>query len=278
MNPLLKINKKLNSIATKYKKLISCIKSYMDIYFPNKYNFTYKTQKYTFNMIFASIIDFIKSGSSYHNYVGIVNSKTLNFHVNFFARNFDSIYTYIYNKYQHNIHTIKHLSIDTSFIGNKYGSQFLGRNKYFKNKRGYKLSLLIDNKGIANSILIRPGNLNDKNIGIEHLNKINFISKLNRNAYMLADKGYDSNDFKTKCKMINCQPLIAQNKRNIKDTNKFVSINKSLLKIYKKRILVENIFARIKKYNRINYICDSYFTYVFYVYLALCITTIYKYL
>ena len=44
----------------------------------NKYIFTYKTQKYTFNIIFASIIDFMKSGSSYHNYVGIVNSKTSN--------------------------------------------------------------------------------------------------------------------------------------------------------------------------------------------------------
>ena len=51
-------------------------------------------------------------------------------------------YTYL----QKNKNSLKIVSVDTSFIYNKYGTDMIKRNKYAKNKNCSKLFLMTNNK------------------------------------------------------------------------------------------------------------------------------------
>jgi len=50
---------------------------------------------------------------------------------------------------------------------------------------------------------------------------------------------------------MNYDPLIAQNKRAIKDPNKIIVFNDTYNKLYKKRLVVERTFNRIKNDRKI---------------------------
>ena len=69
---------------------------------------------------------------------------------------------------------------------------------------------------------------------------------------MLADKGYDSSNLRSKLIEQKYEPIIAYNKCNTKDINKIKQLTISEKIIYKKRIKVENMFAKIKAYRRLN--------------------------
>jgi hypothetical protein len=55
----------------------------------------------------------------------------------------------------------KYLMTDISFIYNLNGKERIGRNKFYKNKKCTKLSLIIDNNNVPLSIIIKAGNIND---------------------------------------------------------------------------------------------------------------------
>ena len=59
------------------------------------------------------------------------------------------------------------LSTDTTFIANKY-CVGLPRNKFYKSKKGIKVSAIVDLRGVGISLMITEGNLNDCKIGYEH--------------------------------------------------------------------------------------------------------------
>ena len=87
--------------------------------------------------------------------------------------------------------------------------------------------------------------------------------------YFLADKGYDSKKIKHVLVNNGYIPLIAQNRRNIKDTSKLIKFNtKDELK-YKKRIIVENYYAWIKMYPKLSQLYEKNISsYTSLVYLA----------
>jgi len=89
---------------------------------------------------------------------------------------------------------------------------------------------------------------------------------------MLADKMYDTNEFRNSCTKANYKPIIDYNKRRTKDVKKIKRLTKKERKIYNKRIKVENRFCIFKKYRRIRIIYDSYLsTYSSFLYLAECL-------
>lgn len=259
------------------KKFIKTIYNYTINKFPQKYTFKTKNQKYDLNLIINEIIYFLQSGITYRHYRGELNCKTLNKHVLFFAEKeiFKNVYEQLYKKYlkKKKYTKLKYQSIDTSFIMNKNGKQKLGRNKYFKNKRCYKLSFIVDSLGMPNSIHIDAGNINDAKIGLINFNKLFTCIKqidIYKKAYMFADKMYDSKEFRKKCKQNNYKPIIDYNKRNTKNKKLIKKLSKTEKKIYKKRIKVENTFSLIKKYRRLDKILDSYLsTYKSFIYLGL---------
>ena len=272
------LSKQALNIFTEYETLIMIVYDYVLYHFPKKYAFNTKKQKYNAILIITELIYLNKTGISYENYRGPVNAKTLNKHSLFFAEYtiFKNVYALMhveYSKYN-SFSKFKYQSTDTSYIMNINGKEGLGRNTHFKNKNCYKISMIVDSNRIPHSTIITAGNHNDAKIGLTNIDTINeYINIKNgiHKPYLLADKMYDTNDFRNECIEVGYKPIIDYNKRNTKNKKLIKKLTKKQRKTYKKRIKVENTFCIIKKYKRIRFIYDSYLsTYTSFLYLAEC--------
>lgn len=234
------------------------------------YNFKYHTQKYTLDEILKEIIYILKTGISYRNLRSHINHNTI--YYNYCKLNKHKIFELgfkdLMKKYLKRTKnkTLKILSTDTSFIGNKNGKDNIGYNKYYSKKNGNKLSLIVDNKGFPLDVKIYNGKMNDSKIFMKQINKFN-IKNNHKIKYFLCDKGYDSKEIHNTLEGLNYIPLILQNKRGIKDKNKLRKFNSNEGKIYANRMKVENSFCKLKQLRRLNlrYDCkvENYMGYVF---------------
>ena len=158
----------------------------------------------------------------------------------------------------------KYQSIDSSFIYNNQCREKLNRNTYYKGKKGIKISTIVDSNGIPLSILLLNGNESDivtlirtyQNIQIQ-TNSSKYTDHNRYKQYILADKWYYLKNNIDYIDSIGCIPIIAVNNRNTKDMNKIKCMSVEHKKIYKKRIIVENFFMKIKKYPKINIIYEK---------------------
>jgi transposase len=231
--------------------------------FPNKYNFSNKRQKYNINQIIDGICEVMETGISWDKYEGVVNKKTLFCHFRFLSKN--NIFSLTYKRLADDYFTKSHMdsfkyqSVDSSFIPNKGGVEGKGRNKHYNNKKGTKLSIITQNDGMPISIMTESGNKSD--IEIAHKNLDNMIINPNPNKYknnnrykqyFLADKGYDSSALRNKLKHLGYTSIIDHNKRNIKDPKKIKKLTKKEKVIYRKRIIVENTFCKLKNIKKFN--------------------------
>lgn len=246
--------------------------------FKAKYDFTYHNQIYTLEEILDGIIYILETGIPYNKYMGKISGKTLNKHLLFLRDNniFKLAYQQLLNKYYLSQCTckLKFQLLDTSHINNEYCTDNLGRNPYYKNKKGFKISLLTDKDGITFSPLIKPSNISDSKIVEEHFNNLlinpNTFKYKNHNRYkqyLLADKGYDSKEIRNLLENKGYIPIIPYNKRNTKDKKKIKHLTVKEKKIYKKRIKIENLNSWIKKNRRLSNIydksCQTYTSYLF---------------
>ena len=78
-------------------------------------------------------------------------------------------------------------------------------------------------------------------------------------SYLMTDSGYCSKKIRTELFYDGYVPLIKKNFRNTKNFDLFNDdmINKHNEK-YKKRIIVENFFAKVKKFTKINLLFENY--------------------
>jgi hypothetical protein len=87
---------------------------------------------------------------------------------------FDKIYKCILKKYmdEHNEH-MNHFAIDSQFIRNRFmTAKKVGRNKFYKNKNGLKLSVIVNDIGIPLSIALNNGKTYDSKILIDTCQKM----------------------------------------------------------------------------------------------------------
>lgn len=113
-------------------------------------------------------------------------------------------------------------SIDSSFIPNENvnkTSNFIGINSHYHNKFGCKITVIANDSGFPLIVRIDSGNVNDAKIGTIFINSITDIEMDLLGNIMLADSGYDSNDFKNELNDKNCSYIIPKNKRNSLDQN-----------------------------------------------------------
>ena len=184
-------------------------------------------------------------------------------------------YNKIVDEYMKNIYKDGIVYTDTTVIANKYGNENVGRNKYYKNKKITKLSLVTDNNNVIINVKSFSGNINDAKIAIDHigsLTKYDSIVKYSKKIKTLvADPGYDTSKLTTLMKKYGKTCIIEKNKRNTKDENKLeaLKMTKSEMKIYKNRHKIENVNANLKQFKRINVRYDRLNdTYIGFVYLA----------
>lgn len=207
---------------------------------------------------FEAYLHFLENSIYYSRFSFTINGKTikgkyLNEKVTKWTnRNiFNMIYKKISETYIDRSHTAKKIvSIDSQFIRNRLmstKSKIIGRNKYYKNKRGTKLTAIVDEKGLPLTISVDNGCKHDSTLLIKECNKLieNGENKRFDKMYLLADSGYDSYSNKQFLIDNGIEPIIKWNRKNTKNKqiikqNKFT---KKQCKMYKERIIVENFFS-----------------------------------
>ena len=144
---------------------------------------------------------------------------------------------------------IKTLFIDSSMIKNINGKDNTGRNHYDRNRKGNKITVLVNSIGIPISIVLSPANIHDAKLTETAIN--NSVIKIVKTK-IISDKGYINQKVKNKLRRTANIGLIYPYRKNqeIKNT----SFEKNLLR---KRHIVENFFSWLKKYRRIQQRYDS---------------------
>lgn len=104
--------------------------------------------------------------------------------------------------------------------------------------RNSKLHALVDLRGRALKLIVTPGNFNDIRVAPQ------LVAELNE-AIVVADKGYDSDAFRSLIEHSNNRSCIPKRK-GAKSSAPCNPVH------YKKRARVENFFARIKRFRRIS--------------------------
>jgi len=114
----------------------------------------------------------------------------------------------------------------------------------------------VDAKGVPLVVDISEGNRHDCKLFERAQNKLeeSEIIKVKQNKrYFLGDKGYDSEKIREVMKKMGYETIIAKRKRKAND----VSLNKKEVKIYRKRIIVENSFSWLKRYAKVDRIYEK---------------------
>jgi len=273
-------NRKINKITKEIEaKFIEFYVNYINDNYPNLLTYN-NLRKFILKEILEDIIYFLKSGVSYKNFRGKLSKSTLHYYISLFTKKniFISNYWCLHKEYSKNnfYDKIKYLSTDTTFIINKSSSlKNVKRNPYMKNKNCIKISYLADKEGIPLDIMIKTGNLNDSPMLREHLTnlKIDIKTKELKNnnrykQYFLADGIYNSTKNINFLKEKGFIPILSPNKRNSHTEPVQLTNNEKI--IYKKRIIVENAFAKLKQYKRINNLYEKRISvYTSLVYLSL---------
>ena len=169
------VNSIYNYIKINHKKLFE------------SYSFKYHTQKYKLTDILEAILFFIKISSSWKNFI----YKNINYNTiykNFIKLNRYNIFELSYldniKKYlkKSKNKKLKYVYTDTTTVYNKLNKDKAKRNKYFKNKKVIKISLITDSNGIVINSLIECGNYHNSMI---YQNQIKSLNEEEKN-YLLT--------------------------------------------------------------------------------------------
>ena len=148
---------------------------------------------------------------------------------------------------------------DTTLIANKGGIDKKSYNPQLLKHKSSKISVITDAKGKPLDLKMYSSNIHDSKILNLQLDNSNFYNDYNN--IMLGDPGYDSNIIREKLKKIKFGKLITpKNIRNCKNPEKLKTFKLSDKDkcFLKKRIKVENFFAQLKTFKRINIRYDKY--------------------
>jgi hypothetical protein len=135
-----------------YKKLYKNNGSLIELMVKIINNLDPKNQKYSHNKKYSitdyveGIIEVLSNNVSWRKYNGKINGRVLNNKHNYYTKIgvYEKLYKINIDSYlKQNKKSIKVLSIDSTFIPNKNGIEKLGRNIYYKNKRGRKITVAV---------------------------------------------------------------------------------------------------------------------------------------
>lgn len=137
---------------------------------------------------------------------------------------------------------LKDLFIDSTMIKNIQGTEFLGKNHYDRKRNGNKISIVVTNNGIPLAIKLDKASTHDVTAVEEIIDQIDIKIVHSR---LIGDKGYVNQNLKQKLKQKKIH-LVYPYRKNQSTKN-----TAEELKLLKQRHIVENVFAWIKKYRRI---------------------------
>lgn len=240
---------------------------------PIKNEFYKRNVKYTIEDYAIGIIDVTKNNISWNSYHGKINGNTLRKKHNEWVKL--GVYKHVYEKSIHKYlkksqrtNELKYQSIDSTFIEDKNGSKYATYNKLYKRRKGepskgIKITSIVTTNGIPISVSIDQAHKHDSPLLPKAINScvINCNTKKYTNhnrykQYLIADSGYDSKNNHAFLKNKGYTPLIKQNIRNITNKKLIRNMNEKHKEIYKKRIVIENYHAWLKKFPKIKLLCE----------------------
>lgn len=124
-------------------------------------------------------------------------------------------------------HSTGACSIESEAIGKSRGGNTI------------KIHMAVDSYGLPIEFQLTGGEVHDAKVALE------LILKLPKSAYVIADKGYDSEDIREQIKEKGSIPNIPR-KQNSKTGNEDIDWC-----LYKYQHLIENVFARLKHFRAI---------------------------
>ena len=176
-------------------------KQYKNIFYNKTSN-----RKYDIDLLLDSIIYILKNGISYRafiNMISIINNTNndikfpyyttiYKFYNKLIKYNIINItYTKLVNKYI-NKNKCNKFIMDSTFITNKLGIDYIGFNKLIPKHSTSKISLITDIKGIPININLSKGNINDAKIILHQLDNLqNNVNIKNNNNIFIGDAAYD---------------------------------------------------------------------------------------
>ena len=173
---------------------------------------------------------------------------------------YDEFYKYQLTNYfkRNRCSKLKYLSIDTTFVPNKLGTENISHNGFYHNKTGIKISFIVDANGVPIAIRLFSGNISD-NTSFEETYQNLLIDLSDTDKYkhtkyerkFLCDSAYDS--LRQHINELGYDAIIPQNKRNTKNQNKKIHMTNKEKKHYANRKIVENTNSWIKQYPILNF-------------------------
>jgi len=230
--------------------------------------FTHHKIKYSIDELLKNILIILKTGISYRDiqkYTTINWNTIYKFNLKLTKYN---IFERLFNKTIDNyLNEMKNTSTtyftDTAFICNKLGEDLVSNNPQIKKHKTSKISIISDDFNIPLSIKVDTGVTHDSTILKEQL--IDFNKKhpqiFNQTNILIADGAYDSIPLQQLIKKLNLKKLITnKNIRNLKDKIKIDKLKISLYDkmLLRKRICVEHMINKFKKFKRIQLRYDRY--------------------
>jgi transposase len=234
------------------KKIIKFILERINLKCPNK-----RKPKYTNEYYLNKIIFILKSGCSFRD----ANNTFIDHHYSTIYKKyiywteygiFNNLYMKLINEYKNKFLKHKHKSyildlfIDSTNIRNKNGKDCLGRNYQDKYKNGNKITIISTKDKFPLAAKIDKANKHDSKILTDGIIR-NMKNNLELNKItIVGDKGYIINDDKKKQFNRRNIKIIHPYRKNQKKKN-----NKMELKLLGKRYRIENFFAGLKQFKKI---------------------------
>lgn len=292
-NPIYKpyISPRLKKFFNEHTDVINKIFNVLKIYKPKIVNaFSYSVEnppphpkyKYPEKLYLGCILFIIKHGSTWESFLGPIPGKQLNKRHHEYLRYdlYSNFFEETLKEYLEN-HNVKYFSIDSTIINNKNCVEITKHHPCNKNRKGIKISVIVDDIGSPISSTIAESTNHDTKIAKENINEFinnetikNALEGTKGYPYLLGDSGYDANSIRSQLKNANIKHIINPNNKNNKYMRK-KKIKKRNRIQYKKRIRVEHFFAIIKKYPKINCIYEkqmkSYFGLVLFLFSSILI-------
>ncbi len=152
------------------------------------------------------------------------------------------------------------LFIDASHFKNMLGCEDIGRNHYDRFKKATKLSIITDAKGIPLSLSLNASNIHDSQM-LDNLLQ-NMQVDPSKFTHLIADSGYMSADKEKQLYREHLLKYITQRRKNCKIQNTTYDNDR-----LRKRHIVENSFAWIKQYKRLQFRyekkIDAFYSFVY---------------
>jgi len=235
----------------KFKKLILILTKRLD----SENKFIGRPIIYKYDFCIETYINQLKTGNSWRQLEYLKNKKLdsvrkrINKWINLgiFNKAYNILLKIYNKKFKKN-----NLFIDSTVIVNFSGSLNFGYNIKIKNKKSIKISALVDDNKVPHLFEVTPSTPHDAKIMEKIIETNNFK---NKEINLIGDKGYIKNEiYKNIIKSQNNISLITPKRINAKDQ----FLDDIETKLLKKRTIIENFFALIKKsYYKISKISDK---------------------